>query len=107
MIRHKKRTPALLLAALMLALSLAGCAKKPADTAEKAAPSQTAAAQTASAPGATVETGVVKETEFENIYIDGMTIEEFNARGFAFGDSLNIRFDNGQTLEDVPYYSGY
>ena len=91
----------------MLALSLAGCAKKPADTAEKAAPSQTAAAQTASAPGATVETGVVKETEFENIYIDGMTIEEFNARGFAFGDSLNIRFDNGQALEDVPYYSGY
>ena len=83
----KKRVLAALLAVLLAALSFAGCGS----------PSEIT----------TGETGVVKDTEFENVYIDGLTIEEFNALGFAFGDSLNIRFDNGQTLEDVPYYSGY
>lgn len=82
-----KRALFLFLSALFLLLTLAGCA--------------------GSAKTAAVEAGVVKDTEFENIYIDGLTIDEFNAGGFAFGDSLNIRFDNGKTVEDVPYYSGY
>ena len=54
----------------------------------------------------TGEIGVVKDEEFGNVYID-LTIDEFNALGFAFGDSLNISFDNGKSFEDVPYYSGY
>ena len=102
-----KRIFSLGLAALILALSFAGCAKQPENTTDKTASSQATTADTKSTEVTTVETGVVKDTEFQNIYIDGMTIEEFNTRGFAFGDSLNIRFDNGQTLEDVPYYSGY
>lgn len=59
--------------------------------------------------GRTVTTGqigVVRDEEFGNVYID-LTIEEFNALGFAFGDSVDIAFDNGKTLRDVPYYSGY
>ncbi|MBR6426961.1 MAG: hypothetical protein IKS28_03955, partial [Clostridia bacterium] len=59
--------------------------------------------------GKTVTTGqigVVRDEEFGNVYID-LTIEEFNALGFAFGDSVDIAFDNGKTLRDVPYYSGY
>ena len=83
----KKRMLSLGLAALFLALTFAGCAKP-----EKPA---------------TIETGVVENTEFNTVYIDGLTIDEFNAGGFAFGDSLNIRFDNGKTIEDIPYYSGY
>jgi S-adenosylmethionine hydrolase len=54
----------------------------------------------------TGEIGVVYDEEFGNIYID-LSIEEFNDLGFAFGDSVDIRFDNGVTLEDIPYYSGY
>ena len=54
----------------------------------------------------TSEIGVVRDEEFGNIYIE-LSIEDFNALGFAFGDSLNISFDNGKTFEDVPYYSGY
>ena len=51
-------------------------------------------------------TGVVKDEEFGNTYID-LTIEEFNDLGFAFGDSVDVTFDNGVELKDVPYYSGY
>ncbi len=54
----------------------------------------------------TGETGVVKDEEFGNTYID-LTIEEFNALGFAFGDSVDVSFSNGLKLTDVPYYSGY
>ena len=35
-----------------------------------------------------------------------ISIEDFNELGFALGDSLNVNFSNGYTLEDVPYYSG-
>ena len=50
--------------------------------------------------------GVVKDEEFNNVYIE-LTIDEFNALGFAFGDSVDISFDNGKSFKDVPYYSGY
>ena len=50
--------------------------------------------------------GVIREAEFGNTYID-KTIDAFHALGFAFGDSVNLSFDNGTVLEDVPYYSGY
>ena len=46
------------------------------------------------------------EEEFGGIYIE-ITIDDFNASGFNFGDSINISFSNGYTLEDIPYYSGY
>lgn len=54
----------------------------------------------------TGEIGVIHDTEFDNVYID-LTIDEFNALGFEFGDSVNVEFDNGEGLEDIPYYSGY
>ncbi len=50
--------------------------------------------------------GVVKDDNFGNIFID-LTIDEFNALGFAFGDSVNVEFDNGVKIEDIPYFSGY
>lgn len=46
------------------------------------------------------------ETKFGGVYIK-ITIDDFNAAGFAFGDSLNITFSNGFELKDLPYYNGF
>ncbi len=54
----------------------------------------------------TGEVGVLKDTEFGNVYLD-LTIDEFGKKGIAFGDSIDVTFSNGYTLEDIPYYSGY
>ncbi|MCR5041134.1 MAG: tyrosine-protein phosphatase [Clostridia bacterium] len=54
----------------------------------------------------TGEISIVKDTEFGNIYIEP-SIDGFNALGFDFGDSVDVRFDSGEELKDVPYYSGY
>ncbi len=48
----------------------------------------------------------IRDEEFGAIYID-LSIDEFNALGFSFGDSVDIAFDNGTNLNDIPYYSGY
>ena len=50
--------------------------------------------------------GIEHEEEFGGIYIK-KTIDEFNALGFEYGDSVNIRFSNGFELENIPYYNGY
>ncbi|MBR4744694.1 MAG: tyrosine-protein phosphatase [Oscillospiraceae bacterium] len=81
-----RRMIALLLAALLLTV-LTGC----------------------SGSKKTVTTGnvdVLRDTEFGNVYLD-LTIDEFNKKGFSFGDSIDVAFSNGYTLEDIPYYSGY
>ncbi|MBR2600279.1 MAG: tyrosine-protein phosphatase [Erysipelotrichaceae bacterium] len=49
---------------------------------------------------------IAHETEFGGVYIK-TTIEEFNRKGFMFGDSVDVSFSDGQLLEDVPYYNGY
>ena len=86
--KKKTITSLALVLALIMALSiLAGCGSK----------------ETAVTTG---EIGVVKDEEFGNVYIE-LTIDEFNALGFNFGDSVNISFDNGKSFEDIPYYSGY
>ena len=36
-----------------------------------------------------------------------ISIEDFNALGFEYGDSVDISFSNGYSMEDVPYYNGY
>ena len=46
------------------------------------------------------------EEEFGGIYVK-MTIEDFNELGFAYGDSVDVSFDNGYSLEDIPYFNGY
>ena len=50
--------------------------------------------------------GVIHEPEFGGVYLK-MTIDDFNAKGFRYGDSVTVRFSNGYTLDDLPYYSGY
>jgi len=46
------------------------------------------------------------ETEFGGVYIK-MEIDDFNALGFTYGDSVDVVFSNGYKLEDIPYYNGY
>ena len=50
--------------------------------------------------------GIIHEPEFGGVYIKN-TIEEFNALGFVYGDSVDVSFSNGYTLTDIPYYNGY
>ena len=57
-------------------------------------------------PVTTGEIGVIQDDEYGGTFID-LTIEAFNALGFDFGDSVNIYFDNGIALDDIPYYTGY
>ena len=51
-------------------------------------------------------TAIEHETKFGGVYIK-ITIADFNAMGFAFGDSLNVTFSNGFELKDLPYYNGF
>ena len=46
------------------------------------------------------------ELEFGGVYIQ-ISIDDFNELGFAYGDSVNVEFDNGTSLMDIPYYNGY
>ncbi len=52
------------------------------------------------------ETGLIHELEFGGVYIT-MTIDDFNALGFQYGDSVDVKFSNGYELKDLPYYNGY
>lgn len=50
--------------------------------------------------------GIKHDEKFGGIYVD-ISIEDFNALGFEFGDSVNIKLSNGYELYDLPYYNGY
>ena len=64
-------------------------------------------ALTACGAGRTEKTyRVIEDREFGNVNLD-VSIEDFLAAGFQFGDSCDVRFSSGLTLEDVPFYSGF
>jgi protein tyrosine/serine phosphatase len=46
------------------------------------------------------------ELKFGGIYIE-ITIDDFNKKGYKYGDSIDISFTNGKKLENLPYYNGY
>lgn len=49
---------------------------------------------------------IIHELEFGGVYIK-ITIDEFNEKGFEYGDSVDVEFSNGYKVEDIPYYNGY
>ncbi len=49
---------------------------------------------------------VSHDEKFGGIYIN-ITIDDFNNKGFKFGDSVNVKFSNDYELKDIPYYNGY
>ncbi len=100
---NTKRILSVLLAAALCLQLLVGCASgKTPSSAESTAPSSE------EQPAAPVlkDFAVMHELEFGGVYID-MTIDDFNALGFVYGDSVDLVFSNGYKLEDLPYYNGY
>ena len=55
---------------------------------------------------ALTDCAVIHEPEFGGVYIKS-TIDDFNALGFACGDSVDVTFSNGFALQDLPYYNGF
>ena len=49
---------------------------------------------------------IIHELEFGGVYLK-ITIEDFNNKGFSYGDSVDIEFSNGHRVNDIPYYNGY
>lgn len=50
--------------------------------------------------------GVLQGKKFDAVYLN-VSIEDFMADGFRFGDSCDVSFSNGLSFEDLPFYSGY
>ena len=51
--------------------------------------------------------GTITEVEKYGHTVLDVTIEDFLARGFALGDTVNVTFDNGYTLRSIPFFDGY
>ena len=52
------------------------------------------------------DANIEHETKFGGVYIK-ITNDDFFAKGFKAGDSLNLNFSTGDTFEDIPFYTGY
>lgn len=89
------------LAVLLVVCMLAGCGtaetQKPAQSEKTTTEQQEAILQTG-------PVGISEEKDFHSIVMD-LSTEELNQMGFAYGDSVDIKFDNGFSLEDVPYHN--
>ena len=102
----KKRLIVVLASALAVSMIFSGCGKQEIDTAAKG---ETETAEDTAEDTDVLTTGLASisgDSSGAGIYLD-MSIEEFNDLGFEFGDSVNVYFDNGKSIEDIPYYSGY
>ena len=66
----------------------------------------TAASAAFAQENASVTFPVYEDTEFGMAQIEASQ-EEFAGLGAEFGDSLDVHFSSGFTLEDIPYYNGY
>ena len=91
----RRSFPALLCVALLLS-ALTGCGANQELTQEPAEGDY---------PAALTDLAIQHETEFGGVYIE-KTIDEFNALGYAYGDSVVVEFSNGFRLT-LPYYNGY
>ncbi|MBR4408933.1 MAG: hypothetical protein IKT11_04340, partial [Bacteroidales bacterium] len=49
---------------------------------------------------------VSKDEKFGAAFLS-MSQEEFESLGFRLGDAVDIEFQNGYSLSDVPYFNGY
>ena len=124
--RRMKR-PLAALAAIILALLLTACGSAgPASTASSGEPLSSEAPSSATPSADTMsssaedpeptpappkspkyaDAAIMHELEFGGVYVD-ITIDDFNALGFAYGDSVTVSFSNGYELQDLPYYNGY
>ena len=59
-----------------------------------------------SSGSAEITAGIEHDTKYNMANVI-LSQEEFEAAGFCLGDSCDIEFENGYTINDVPYYNGY
>ena len=98
MMRNRfSKCTALILAVLLFTPALAGCGSKN----DKAAPDKAEPDKTELA-----DCAVSHDHEFGSVFIE-ISIDDFNALGFEFGDSVDVAFSNGYEVTDIPYYNGY
>lgn len=63
-------------------------------------------ANTNAAPAKLLDCALIKDEDFGGVYLD-ISIDDFGALGFSFGDGIDVAFSNGYTLNNIPYYNGY
>lgn len=49
---------------------------------------------------------ILHDEKFGGVYAK-ISIDDFNKKGFKYGDSVDVVFSNGKKLLDIPYYNGY
>ena len=91
-----------ILLSLVLSLTLVGCGGGAAPSQQQ----QQSTQQTTSEQKTTGALAASEQPKFGGVYLD-VTIDEFNAMGFEYGDSCDVTFSNGYKLEDIPYYNGF
>ncbi len=57
-------------------------------------------------PSTEVTSTISRDTKYDSATV-ALSPEEFENAGFKLGDSCDIVFENGYTIEDVPFYNGY
>ena len=67
--------------------------------------SSAAASPAADATPMLADCPVSHSPKSDGVFIE-ISVADFNALGFAFGDSVDVAFSNGYTLKGLPYYSG-
>ena len=92
---------------LAIALLLAACASSPASTSAESHVSTSAVSASTAAVAPKLSDCPVSHNKKQGGVYANITTDDFNAHGFAYGDSLNVAFSNGYTLEGIPYYSGF
>ena len=91
--KHFFKLRTLMLLLLVLTLMLSACGTNAAsDDAPQSTPTLTAS--------------VSQDPKFDAA-VFSLTPEDFEQAGFSFGDSCNVTFSNGYSLDDVPYFNGY
>lgn len=84
---------------LSFLLLLPACGKSPSE------PGDSSSMQETQTP-ISLKLDVSQDEKFDTVYLN-MTIEDFLAAGFQFGDSCDVSFSNGLSFEDIPLYNGY
>jgi len=86
----------------------ASSAHPPGSSATESAASASSSAATPSAADAApalADCPVSHSPKSDGVFIE-ISVADFNALGFAFGDSVDVAFSNGYTLKGLPYFSG-
>ena len=97
----------ILLCLACVVMACGGCAKKKKDLPHFSGGVHAPEKEEESLLGSSLNSDtILHEEEFGGVYID-CTIEDFNALGFVYGDSVDVTFSNGYVLKDIPYYNGY